>query len=116
MWRLGIEVFLDLDTIVQNQPLVSVIIPVYNGAAYLEKTILSILSQDYPFIECIVMDGGSTDGTTRILEHYKDRLVYISKPDAGAADAINQGFAIAHGSIWLYRCDRRQSRRVIPRA
>ncbi len=43
---------------VQNQPLVSVIVPVYNGVAYLEKTIQSILSQDYPFIECIVMDGG----------------------------------------------------------
>jgi glycosyltransferase involved in cell wall biosynthesis len=88
---------------VQDQPLVSVIVPVYNGVAYLEKTIQSILSQDYPFIECIVMDGGSTDGTTRILERYKDRLVYLSKRDGGAADAINQGFAIAHGSVlaWL---------------
>ncbi len=83
--------------------LVSVITPSLNSAQFLETTIQSVLSQDYPHIEYIVMDGGSTDGTLDILRSFADRLTYFSAPDGGAADAINKGFAKAQGEIvaWL---------------
>jgi glycosyltransferase involved in cell wall biosynthesis len=72
-------------------------------AAYLRETVESVLAQDYPNIEYLVMDGGSTDGTVELLESYQGRLKYTSRPDAGAADAINRGFAACNGSIfgWL---------------
>lgn len=69
---------------------------------FLEETIQSVLSQDYPNIEYIVMDAGSTDETLAILEKYKDRLVFHSGPDRGTADAINKGFARSHGSLFAY--------------
>src|SRR5579859_651809 len=69
---------------------------------FLEATIQSVLSQDYPNIEYIVMDAGSTDETLAILERYKDRLQFHSGTDAGTADAINKGFARSHGSIFAY--------------
>jgi glycosyltransferase involved in cell wall biosynthesis len=72
-------------------------------AEYLPETLESVLSQDYPQLEYIVADGGSTDGTVDLLEKNKHRLRYISAPDGGAADAINRGFALSTGSIlaWL---------------
>ena len=72
-------------------------------AEYLPQTIASVLSQDYPRLEYIVMDGGSTDGSVELLEGYRDRLRYVSGPDGGAADAINRGFQMSQGSIvaWL---------------
>jgi glycosyltransferase involved in cell wall biosynthesis len=69
---------------------------------YLEETIQSVLSQDYPNIEYIVMDAGSTDQTLAILEKYKDRMQFHSGPDRGTADAINKGFARSHGSVFAY--------------
>ncbi|MCE5310924.1 MAG: glycosyltransferase [Acidobacteriales bacterium] len=83
--------------------LVSIVTPVLNMAGYVRETIESVLAQDYPDIEYIVMDGGSTDGTLEILESYKHRLRYYSGPDKGTADAINQGAALASGSVlaWL---------------
>jgi glycosyltransferase involved in cell wall biosynthesis len=84
-------------------PLVSVITPSFNAARFLEATIRSVLDQDYPHIEYIVMDGGSTDGTLDILRSHADQLTYFSAADDGAADAINKGFAKAQGKIlaWL---------------
>jgi glycosyltransferase involved in cell wall biosynthesis len=69
----------------------------------LEETIQSVLSQDYPHIEYIVMDGGSTDGTLDILKSHAHQLTYVSAPDGGVADAINKGFIEARGAIlaWL---------------
>lgn len=85
------------------RPLVSVVTPTYNMAEYLPATIESVRAQDYPQIEHIVMDGGSTDGTPAVLERYGDRLVYTSAKDKGPSDAVFQGFRRAHGEIlvWL---------------
>ncbi len=89
-------------------PLVSIVTPSLNMARYLREAIDSVLSQDYPNIEHIVMDGGSTDGTVEILESYGSRLRYSIGPDGGAADAINRGFREGRGSIlaWLSADDR----------
>lgn len=84
-------------------PLVSVVTPSFNTARFLEETIRSVLSQDYPRIEYLVMDGGSTDGTLDILRAHAADLKYVSDADGGAADAINRGFSLAQGEIlaWL---------------
>lgn len=83
-------------------PLVSVVTPSYNTAKFLRETIESVLTQDYPRVEYIVMDGGSSDGTLAILREYEGRLAYVSERDAGAADAINKGFRRSSGSIFTY--------------
>ena len=85
-----------------DQPLVSIVTPCFNAAKFIEETIQSVLAQDYPRTEYIVMDGGSTDGTVEILKRYQQHLQWISEPDRGAADAINRGFAISHGEIFAY--------------
>lgn len=83
-------------------PLVSIVTPVYNLADFIEETVLSVLGQDYPRIEYIVVDGGSTDGTLEILAKYRDRLRLISEPDRGTADAINRGFRLSSGEIFAF--------------
>ncbi len=83
-------------------PLVSIVTPVYNLVDFIEETVLSVLNQDYPRIEYIVMDGGSTDGTLEILAKYRDRLRVISEPDRGTADAVNRGFRLSSGEIFAF--------------
>jgi glycosyltransferase involved in cell wall biosynthesis len=86
----------------RNLPLVSVVTPSYNMGEYLRETIESVLTQDYPHIEYIVMDAGSTDGTLDILRQYESRLRFESKPDGGAADAVNRGFLQSRGCIFAF--------------
>ncbi len=86
-------------------PLISIVTPTYNRADYIEDTIQSVVNQSYSNIEYIVMDGGSTDNTTEILDKYKnsdERIRYASEKDEGMYDAINKGFSVAKGDILAY--------------
>jgi glycosyltransferase involved in cell wall biosynthesis len=87
----------------QELPLVSIVTPSLNQEQFLPAAIESVLRQDYPRIEYLVVDGGSTDGTLDILRSYGDRLRWISEPDTGQANAINKGFRMARGDIvaWI---------------
>ena len=81
---------------------VSVVIPSYNQARYLAATLESVLGQDHADREILVFDGGSTDGSVALLESYGDRVRWTSGPDAGQADAINQGLRAADGDVLAY--------------
>ncbi len=86
-----------------THPLVSIITPSFNQAAFLPATLDSVLSQDYDHLELIVMDGGSTDGSVAILEAQTDpRLTWISESDRGQSHALNKGLARAQGEILTY--------------
>lgn len=85
-------------------PKITVVTPTFNQAKYIEQTIKSIIDQNYPNLEYIIIDGGSSDGTVEIIQKYQDKLAYwISEQDNGLYDAINKGFNIATGDIlaWL---------------
>ena len=84
-------------------PLVSIVTPVLNGARWIERCIESIRQQDYPKIEHIIMDGGSTDGTLDICRRY-DNLLIVSGKDRGQSHAINKGFAMARGEVLAWLC------------
>lgn len=85
-------------------PRITIVTPSLNQAAYLENAIISVLSQDYPNLEYIVIDGGSSDGSVEIIKKYAGRLAFwCSESDRGQSHAINKGFAKATGDIlaWL---------------
>jgi glycosyltransferase involved in cell wall biosynthesis len=86
-----------------EQPLVSIITPSLNQAAFIGAAIDSVLAQDYPSIEYIVVDGGSTDATLDILRGYGSRIRWISEPDAGQSNAIDKGIRLTRGHVlaWL---------------
>jgi glycosyltransferase involved in cell wall biosynthesis len=81
----------------------SIITPSYNQAEFIETTIRSVLDQNHPDLEYLVMDGGSKDGTVEILEKYRDRLKYVSEKDGGQSAALNEGFRRTDGEIvaWI---------------
>lgn len=84
-------------------PLVSVITPVFNGEKYIRRTVESVLSQDYPKIEYIVVDGASSDATLSILDGYRDEIdLIVSESDTGMYEAINKGMRLSSGKILCY--------------
>jgi glycosyltransferase involved in cell wall biosynthesis len=87
----------------RSYPKISIVTPNFNGAEYLEETILSVLGQNYPNLEYIIVDGGSTDGSVDIIKKYQDRLAWwISEPDNGMYSAIQKGFDKSTGEIMAW--------------
>src|SRR5215216_1016658 len=90
--------------VVGSTMLISIVTPSYNQARYIENTIQSVLSQNYPQIEYLIVDGGSTDETLGIIKKYEGQVAWwTSEKDEGQTDAINKGFAHANGDIlaWI---------------
>lgn len=85
-----------------NFPLVSVVIPTYNHADYLKQAVDSVLGQDYPNIELIVLDDGSTDGTRAVLDSYGNRFYWESQKNMGQSSTLNKGWNLAKGEILAY--------------
>lgn len=85
-------------------PKISIITPTFNQGQFIEQTILSVINQNYPNLEYIIIDGGSTDNTLDIIKKYEKYIYYwVSEPDNGQSDAINKGLKIATGEVvnWL---------------
>jgi glycosyltransferase involved in cell wall biosynthesis len=100
-----------------SSPLISIVIPSFNQALYLEECLGSVLDQTYPRREIIVIDGGSSDGSREILRRHERRLAYwVSEPDRGQAHAVNKGWARATGTIlgWLNSDDRLEAGALEP--
>jgi glycosyltransferase involved in cell wall biosynthesis len=84
-------------------PKISIVTPNFNGGKYLEQTIQSVLSQDYPNLEYIIIDGGSTDDSVAIIKKYRSQLAYwVSEPDKGLYDAVQKGFDYSNGEIMAW--------------
>ena len=93
-------------------PKISIITPVYNQVQFIERALQSVLNQNYPNLEYIVVDGGSTDGTLEIIKKYSSKISkIIAEPDQGMYDALNKGFALSTGEImaWINSDDRYHS-------
>ncbi|MDX2197107.1 MAG: glycosyltransferase family 2 protein [Cytophagales bacterium] len=87
-----------------NYPKISIVTPNYNGAKYLESTILSVINQQYPNLEYIIVDGASTDQSLDIIKKYEKNIYnWTSEPDNGMYDALNKGFQKSTGEImgWI---------------
>ncbi len=83
---------------------ISYVTPVFNQVEFIEQTILSVINQDYPNYEYIIVDGGSTDGTLEIIRKYESKIFkWVSEPDTGMYDALNKGFNLSSGEImgWI---------------
>ena len=85
-------------------PKISIVTPSFNQAQFLEETINSVLSQNYPNLEYIIVDGKSTDGSHEIIKNYQDRLLWLNKEDGGMVSAVNKGFRATSGEILALLC------------
>lgn len=107
-------------SLTKNCPKISIVIPSYQQGEFIEETIRSVLLQNYPSIELIIIDGGSNDCTSAVLEHYKNFISFsVIEEDHGQSHAINKGFSIASGELyyWLNSDDylnRNSLQNVIP--
>lgn len=88
--------------IFKDNPLVTIVTPAYNQAEFLDETIASVLAQDYPHIEYIVLDDGSTDHTKTVLQKYQVKFHIESQQNMGQASTLNKGWDIARGEIFGY--------------
>src|SRR5690349_6912099 len=89
-------------TMPAEQPLVSIVIPSYNHARYLAAAIESVLAQDHPRVELIVIDDGSTDGSAAVLEKYRGRFHWEVQRNQGQAATMNRGWRLSRGEILAY--------------
>jgi glycosyltransferase involved in cell wall biosynthesis len=88
-----------------NWPTISIVVPSYNQGRFLEETLRSILLQNYPSIELIIIDGGSKDETVDIIKKYEPWIAcWVSEKDRGQSDAINKGFSRVTGDIVTWLC------------
>ncbi|MDQ2082190.1 glycosyltransferase family 2 protein [Xanthobacteraceae bacterium Astr-EGSB] len=89
----------------ENWPKISVVTVSFNQARYLEESIKSVLDQNYPHLEYIIIDGGSTDGSVEIIDKYRSRCAaVVVEPDKGQSDALNKGFKLATGDLMNWLC------------
>lgn len=95
----------DLVEIDNGLPRISIVIVSFNQAAFLEAAIRSVIDQNYPNLDMIIVDGGSTDGSVEIIERYRAHFTHvIIEPDQGQSDALNKGFALATGEMLNWLC------------
>lgn len=96
----GIRILGALKSSAPDCPLITIITVVKNGCRYVEQAMQSVFNQNYPHLEYIIIDGGSTDETLDIIRKYEDRIDYwVSEPDNGIYDAMNKGIAMAQGDL-----------------
>src|SRR6186713_1857154 len=96
--------FKNIESMTENFPKISIVTISFNQGDFLERTICSVLDQNYPNLEYIIIDGGSTDGSVEIIKKYQDKLTYwVSEKDKGMYDAIQKGLQRTTGEImcWL---------------
>jgi len=100
-WPWSVEVSGDVYKSKSDWPKISIVTPSYNQGEFIEETIRSILLQNYPNLEYIIIDGGSTDNTVEVIKKYQPWITYwVSEPDKGQANAINKGLEKSTGQIF----------------